>query len=522
MKKLATLLLAAGLVFGAATGASAIDFKASGVWDFQFNMGQNGNFSGGNGQTGWRGVYNSDEFDAVQRLRLKLDAVASESLSGTVYFEIGTQRWGQAGNGRGARAGGSFGADATDAIKVKQAYLDWMVPQTDLKVRMGIQGIGLPSFTTVSQVLNEDIAGVSLSYKVNDNVALTAVWARPYNDNYAGGYENASVTDRSRYMDNVDAFALVLPLTFDGVKVTPWGMYAAIGPNAFKANNAGGWNNFGMPSGNLNAGAADTYAGMVPAVVRHKDGTNLTTGKRFNTYGDAWWLGLTGQVTAFDPFRIAWDVNYGEVRYDDARFNRHGWLASLLFEYKLDWAVPGIYGWYGTGDDDDPSNGSERMPFVGQNSTQNQFSQFAFHGSRGLMERDSILGKDMAGTWGIGVRLKDMKFVEDLKHTVYVNYIGGTNNTRMVRYKGAATFTNAYGSGAGREGMYLTTNDHVWDIGIANTYQMYENLIVFLDASYIVAGLDQGNKVWGRYAFNGQSDQIRDPWNVNLGFYYSF
>ena len=32
MKKLMTLALAAGMLFGAATGASAVDFKAKGQW----------------------------------------------------------------------------------------------------------------------------------------------------------------------------------------------------------------------------------------------------------------------------------------------------------------------------------------------------------------------------------------------------------------------------------------------------------------------------------------------------------
>ena len=49
-----------------------------------------------------------DTFDAEQRIRLQLDAVASEALSGTVYFEIGTQKWGQ------AATGGALGADGTN------------------------------------------------------------------------------------------------------------------------------------------------------------------------------------------------------------------------------------------------------------------------------------------------------------------------------------------------------------------------------------------------------------------------
>ena len=93
---LATLILAAGLVFGVSTGAKAIDFKAHGEWIMDFNYGQHGNATGGNGQTGF-GMHGQDEFNAAQRVRLQLDAVASEALSGTVFFEIGQQTWGYGG-----------------------------------------------------------------------------------------------------------------------------------------------------------------------------------------------------------------------------------------------------------------------------------------------------------------------------------------------------------------------------------------------------------------------------------------
>ena len=58
-------------------------------------------------------------------------------------------------------------------MKLKNAYIDWMVPQTDLKVRMGIQGVALPSMTTGSNVFNDDVAGVVASYQFNET------WASP-------------------------------------------------------------------------------------------------------------------------------------------------------------------------------------------------------------------------------------------------------------------------------------------------------------------------------------------------------
>ena len=515
MKKIATLLLAAGLVFGVATGASAIDFKAKGQWIMSFDYGQNGGFTGGNGRTGFNQggtqYKNEDEFEATQRVRLQLDAVASEALSGTVFFEIGQQGWGRNDQG------GALGADGSNSVKVKNAYIDWLVPQTDLKIRMGIQGMALPSFTTGSNVFNDDVAGITASYQFNETVGVTALWARPYNDNYAGTNDH---TGRANYMDNMDVFALLVPMTFDGVKVTPWVMYSAIGPNAFRSEK-GYYSNV--------TGTSNKYptAGMIPVGgALHKDGSAST--KAMGTYGNAVWAGLTGEVTAFDPFRIAWDFNYGSVSYEDSRANRAGWLGSLLFEYKLDWAIPGLYGWYASGDDGNPANGSERMPSISVNNNNNGFSDFAFNGGP-MIGREAILGYDMSGTWGIGARLKDMSFIENLKHTFRLNLIGGTNSTTMTRYltghNSAYTKITEKGPNAQAAGMnplYMTTNDTALEFGLSNDYKMYDNFTVSLDAAYIATWLDQSRGVWGTSKMNGRSDQERDPWNVNVRFVYSF
>lgn len=514
MKKIATLLLAAGLVFGAATGASAIDFKAKGQWIMSFDYGMNGHFTGGNGMTGYN--KSEDEFEANQRVRLQLDAVASESLSGTVFFEIGKNTWGRADNDKnGNGGGGALGADSSQVIKLKNAYLDWIVPQTDLKVRMGIQGMALPSFTTGSNVFNDDVAGITASYQFNENVGVTALWARPWNDNYNTGKSGK----QSNYMDNVDVAALLVPLTFDGVKVTPWVMYAAIGPNAFR-NDDGYFNNFSGTSGKF------ARAGMIPVGgAHHKDGALANS--RVGEYGNAIWAGVTGEVTMFDPIRIAWDVNYGAASYDKSRLNRSGWLASLLAEYKLDWAIPGIYGWYGSGDDNNPANGSERMPSLSVNNNNNGFSNFAFNGNP-YIAREATLGYSMAGTWGIGARLKDMSFLEDLKHTFRVNVIGGTNSPSMAKKMTRATWENsplaANSGAAGMDPLYMTTMDYAMEVGLTSTYQMYENFTIMLDAAYLATWLDQSKSVWGNSKMNGKhgSDEVRDPWNVNLSFVYSF
>ena len=506
MKKLMTLALAAAMMLGAATGANAIDFKAKGQWIMSFDYGQHANFrSNQDGKPG-SGYKNEDEFEARQRVRLQLDAVASEALSGTVFFEIGDQVWGQ------NDTGGALGADNNSVVELKRAYIDWMVPQTDLKVRMGIQGLALPAFTTnASQILDDDVAAVSLNYQFNENVGLTAFWARPYNDNYGYTRHVAGAEQYDNYMDNMDMFAVLLPLTFDGVKVTPWVMYAALGPGMFDHENQNpNWGGYGSAWTRAARGLTSGFVG----------GDNL------DSYGNAFWAGVTGEVTYWDPFRIAWDVNYGSVAYEDQKMNREGWLASLLLEYKLDWGTPGLYGWYGSGDDNNPKNGSERMPVVSANGN-NDFSNFAFNGNP-YIAREGILGSTMVGTWGIGARLKDVSFLEDLKHTLRVNFMGGTNAPKMAKYVSHNSFKDpatVARYGTSYDPLYLTTEDYALEIGLTNTYKMYDNFTVMLDAAYIAMWLDDSRSTWGKNpmaGFAGDRNGVYDAWNVNLSFVYSF
>lgn len=530
MKKLATLLIAAGLVFGAtAPAANAIDFKAKGEWVMSFDYGQNGGFTGGHGRTGYNGK--EDEFEAKQRLRLQLDAVASENLSGTVFFEIGNTTWGKNSEG------GALGADQT-IVEVRRAYIDWMVPNTELKVRMGLQGMNIPSFTmNKSQVFEDDVAGITLSYQFTDNVGVTAFWARPYNDNYtADGLGRWGDEDdyKNNFLDNVDAFGLVIPLTFDGIKVTPWGMIAAIGPNALrgKGNNADNpfWGTTSDGKDMLGTSYKQLGAGLLPAWGVAGTGAHTAANAKLDQYATAWWAGLTADITYFDPFRIALDFMGGGVSWDDSRLNRAGWMATLLVEYKMDWGIPGILGWYASGDNSNLGDGSERMPYLSLGNGDNQFSNFAFDGHP-YIAREGALSASMTGTWGVGLRVRDMSFIEDLKHTFRVNLIGGTNDHgifKQLAKKGVLYSENAnkpylYGDYSGLSGLYMTDQDTALEISLHNEYKMYENFTIMLDASYMALWL-QDSKYNGvrRQLSDATGSESRDNWNVNLSFVYSF
>ena len=59
-------------------------------------------------------------------------------------------------------------------------------------------------------------------------------------------------------MDNIDLGGLVVPLTFDGAKVTPWAMVGFFGPHALKDNS------------NLGNAYKSVQAGIFPAVPAYK------------------------------------------------------------------------------------------------------------------------------------------------------------------------------------------------------------------------------------------------------------
>ncbi|MFR6037117.1 MAG: outer membrane homotrimeric porin [Desulfovibrio piger] len=508
MKKILTLMLAAGMLLGAASGAKAIDFKASGEWLVGFGLGDGSLIKDVDNKK----YHHNDTFNAGQRVRLQLDAVASESLSGTVFFEIGDQMWGNA-----EESGAALGADG-QIVKVKNAYIDWMVPNTDLKLRMGLQAVAMPNVAGGSAIMDGDAAAVVASYQFNDNVGLTALWMRPLNDNYAGRVYGDREDYQKNYLDNMDLFALMLPLKFDGVELTPWAMYGMQGKNT-----------------RFNEGEVETADGALSVTLPgYLPGMNFGPGglgKTSKAYGSMFWAGLPVAITAFDPLNIEFDINYGYVeamgRYDVLKrgtdwvrgnSKREGWLVKALVEYKMDWGTPGIFGWYASGDDGNVKNGSERLPSI---AGAGNFTSFMGDGNLAWGTGYNFYDNNLtyAGTWGVGLQIADVSFVEDLKHTFRVAYWGGTNSPSMVKYMGSGVAWND--TTATQDGPYLTTNDGLLEFNLVNSWQIYENLEANLELGYIVNMMDKDT--WDKsYITEKRNWSKQDAWKAQLIFAYTF
>ena len=122
-----------------------------------------------------------------------------------------------------------------------------------------------------------------------------------------------------------------------------------------------------------------------------------------------------------------------------------------------------------------------------------------------------------AGTWGLGLQIRDMSFIDDLKHTFRVAWWGGTNSPSMVKYMSSAAAWNV-GWGT-NDGPYLTTNDGILEFNLVNSWQIYENFEANLELGYLVNFIDKDT--WKRSWMPDTYDK-KDAWKAQLIFAYRF
>lgn len=525
MKRIASLVLAGILGLGCASAASAVDFKVKGYYDFAFGLQENAaaSYRGNN----FYSADGGDNFAARQRFRTQIDIIASETLKGVLYFEIGDINWGRSTDGNyGNGSGGALSADGVN-IKTRRAYIDWFVPNTDLNFRIGLQGLDLPGAVAGSPVFSDDVAAFVGSYKFTDEFALTAFWARPFDAQENDGF------NRHNRRDEMDMFGLIAPITLDGYKITPWAVFSNVGQGASPFDNTTstvpGTNNIGdvylnnanNPLNPLN-GLSYSRSGT-----RYESGISLRDGRG----GHAWWAGSAFEVSILDPLVFKADFMYGSMTLNGAwrtenltsggvsrdDYRSRGWFLDAALDYKMDWGTPGIFGWYSTGDDrNDIEDGKfGRMPTLPGTTPNFKPGSFGFDGSQNDVMTDSVVTRTGIGFWGIGAQVKDISFVEDLKHTVRVMYYAGTNDQSIVnRHIGRVS-----SFGFQPNDLYLGTKEGVWEVNFDHSYKIYENLLLMVDLGYLNLDL-KSTRDEGPDGTNWANTQ--DAWKAQVGFRYSF
>ena len=442
MKKLTTLLLAAGMIFAASAPASAVDVKMDGQYLFNFITGEN--------------IASGKNFDRTgQRLRLGMTFTASENLSGYLQFQIASDP-----NSTGGYDWGSDTSGNSGKIGMRQMYVDWMIPQTVVKVRMGRQLIGLPEDAFGKNAIMHPgwngRDGLVVTAPATDWLDLTAFWVR-------GAYKsvNSNDTDESQ---KSDYFAAMAGFKFDGFAFTPYVMYGALDKGA-------------------TVGASSDAS---PAAD-----------------GNAYWFGTNFVMSYFDPFTLKVSGAYGMANYEgaDAPNDRDGWYIQAKASYKTAYGTPILGAWYGSGDDSDVKYA--RQGWIPTNVGRFH-PTFAYCGGEyGLYDNNTRHA--IAGTWGVQAGIEDVSFLEDLTHKFTVTLWKGTNSDKL--------------SGNYEAIEYMTTSDAAVEFNLANTYKIYKNLTAVLELAYIINDFDYNDHA-GKYA--SKSDMDKDSWSTALTFEYKF
>ena len=466
MKKLTTLLLAAGMVFAASAPASAVDIKMDGLYTFQYTWGSNPSSF----------AKDSGSFDRARQLvRIGMTASVSENLS--AYFQTNSEwDWGRNddesknfdGSNPNWRGGSGFDGTGVD-VTLYRAYVDWVIPSTAVKVRMGRQDLALPALADGKNTAiwsKDPVDGISINAPVTDWLALTAWWGRfdrRENDHDAAYY--AYDTDQT---SKLDVFALIADMTFDGFRFTPFAAYASYGDGTYNID------------ANNNDSTLDLSA-------------------------NAFWVGATGEMSLYDPFNAKLSFVYGDKDFTDGTEtpSQHGWFAEGSVSYKTAYGTPELLAFYGSGDSDSaPYRYAGNMPSQGGRF---KGSYAFFNGSAGLQDNDSYNNKNGQGLWGVRLGMTGISFLEDLTHNIAVVYAMGTNDADA----GWATKDPH---------RYMTTDDSMVEFDFSTTYQIYKNLSAYFEAAYIIENFETHDND----KFASRASSYDDGWKLAMQLQYKF
>ncbi len=506
MKKLSAFAILGLLVLGLAATASAAEIKASGKWQIEINMINAGDFLDKGA------ISEGKSFNIEQRMRTAFTFIANENLKAVLDTQIGSANWGNGmyaiGAGRSTSSattvGSNSGAGGVGNVMLRKGYIDFKWPGTKVNFLVGFQTVALPAaFGGGSAIIDDQMAAAVMVTPITDNVKLLAGYARPFDSNSS---YNTTASTLSGSNTSTDVVFAALPIDFAGFNITPFAAYA-------------------------NAGS-DTYA----------DGTGATALAGFyspNASGNegvrAYWGGVATTITAIPGFKIMADLNYGKASWNKQGANinnqgRSGWLADLAVDYTgLKMMTPSAFIVYSSGEKgnstDGGGSGSGRMPLVA--NPQNWAVGSFFFGDRDFVNgfpTNAGYVRNTLGFWAAGVSLKDITFIDKLKHTAHLMYVKGTNDKRFITENGTTATTGINALNRAYYGGFLTEKDSLWEVDFNSKYQIYDELSMYLNLGYINANFDKS--VWGSSSAANAADinsyGNKDAYRVGLGMAYSF
>jgi hypothetical protein len=322
----------------------------------------------------------------------------------------------------------------------------------------------------------------------------------------------------------MDIFGLVLPIDIEdaGLKITPWFFYSLVGAGS-------GYYDHLFTGEDNTVGVDYAWSGGADA-----DALADARGSRTSVF----WIGTHLEFSLLDPLVFNVEAIYGKLRQTDVsglggdpddtdvepvpdgyRLGTSGWFIGATLDYTLEIGedfsmTPGIFGWWASGDNSSAHETGKlgRLPTLSQGNAGFAPTTFGAAGTFSI-GRDTAVTATGLGTWGIGIQLAEISFIEDLTHTLRFAYYKGTNSSEGVREFGGSVYK--YDS----DGLYLTDKDHVFEVNFDHSYAIYENLTAVLELGWLHLSADRGT--W-QAADEDYGSSGQNAWKAQLALQFSF
>ena len=462
-------------------------------------------------------AFNKKQNFWATRARLKFDAAMGKQVSGTLFFEIDSARWGER-NGLGAQRNqaGNWNADSA-AVEVKNAYITFAVPPiipVPIVVNAGI----LPMVTR--PVVNyTDGAGVNMIIRP-DPVTIKLAFMKPL--------ENQDWASDDGDVYQVDVKANLGPMT-----VGAFGAYYNLNTYPFQS---------GGSLSQLTGAISTTTGGNLAYVSNY----NVTNTANFGWYG----LYADGKL---GPVQLSFDGVYDSGKVDphgsavtnpnNKKVTYTGWLARLGLDLPVEKFNIGIVGMYASGADMKKTSasglpgstvantsagavtstkvGSYIVPPNAEQGYDDESIVFYGQGPNGLGRPGT--GYQNAGTGGGTVGRGAYggtwfaKLYANFKPTPWYRmtlsglYIGDT--TKNGNTIGNAVDSNGYPKDSSTIG---------WEVDLFNDIQIYKNLQLRIGGGYLFSGSAMDYRDQRTSTSSTTNIGAQNPWSIISKLLYVF
>jgi len=453
MKKTLLIAVMVGVAVAAAAPAPAVNLTAWGAMNIKAAYYKNVDLTlpisltgapSGTPLTPADPAWNEDNAWVQMRTILFFGIRASQDLYGVLGFQVDSARWGD--NFTGSGNAGRWGTDQI-AVQVKNAYIDFKVPQVPARIRAGIQ----PLMLRPQVFIYKDAAGVSARIELAMDpvkLTITPVWLKIWE-----GVDNTEADDQ-------DLYGIDLNLAFGNIKPGIFFFYQARRQR---------W-----------------------------DGTVAVEGD-----SKQWWIGpyidaQIGPVAATLDFVYNGGVEdfQGASTFDDR--DHEGWVLRGEAAYTLNKLRVGAGGLYGSGDDP-TTNDIEgyQVPYQGESSALNTDFLIVmgdwglvgpYGGTYNVFGFYKPFSNTGAGIWYVRA-FADYQLTGWLKLMANAGYIGDTVD---------------HGDTFGTD---LDDDDSIgWELDVGAQASIYKNLVLCSAFGYLIggkalAGHAGGNRVQDPWAW---------------------